>query len=957
EMSDAYAAFRQQILGGFVSPMCANLTAGATELSLNSQSHVAAGVFSATSPRSRDCFLSALAAYPTEELLALGSAGTPSQVVHQLLAQQSLQQSPIEVADRLARSSGASGLLAVLMDNEVRFMRRSLLSGSSATSRTADELEGELDESELPAQGQSWAASNLERSQWLDEILQPVLESVDGKYWDSAKLSTELSAGFALTTMVSSLACTSIVPCADDALQRLSARLKLLMADASLADHWCLRNCASDTWQIWFTKALRDVQASGADGATSAITVSASEAVAAAATTGHRLVSDLGELLRTSHIPAHMANALYALAGLVKAAASVDQNLGSELSMLAGSIVVDLRLLPFTAQLPDEFWLQAAGALNGEVLAAAIECAGQIAVSNSHDQAALSQIAQFVMAGLMLSVGGGGGVLPAVAIQAIARVLLSLHTVLFAQKAADSRAFSEDVVVVGADDIRRCVERLDILQAESSTDAKRDASVVDLGRVGLAMALAAMHRQWISRLLNPAMAEQNTTPRATQAFREIARTLSAAYEGLKQAEDGHQLSSQSVASLYYLCFVWPPRPISQRHIELHGSLFVVTPDRVWQAATRLVRKLWSPTDSKSGELGKRQLDYVNCAEIAVATLAYHLAMTASQGVAPSAHLKLIKQYSDWVRGETDGVQLAANEKPSVCANRTVALAILLGVPLHGVPETTVSNEYLPAAQQRLLPALLGVGSVQYGTTAWLRMPESALQSSLGVLLACSGLARYLDGDGAATDESELGDVRLARVAGFVVGGLLAQSSRATHLLLLEQRESQAEGAAVGVKNSNVVSISGDSVQQPKETEIEPIASVAETATAASEEPKHLGRLPAHTSWCRAVWESIAELSESLVQGDGSVVESVECKLIYLLAAMFKASRPFPVVDSRKVFGRLLSVYLGLASATNLRTKRLPLLALLLGTADKLSLVSYSMTQFVIEAIQQVVSKV
>ncbi|KAJ2477085.1 hypothetical protein IWW47_006243, partial [Coemansia sp. RSA 2052] len=331
------------------------------------------------------------------------------------------------------------------------------------------------------------------------------------------------------------------------------------------------------------------------------------------------------------HIPAHMANALYALAGLVKAAASVDQNLGSELSMLAGSIVVDLRLLPFTAQLPDEFWLQAAGALNGEVLAAAIECAGQIAVSNSHDQAALSQIAQFVMAGLMLSVGGGGGVLPAVAIQAIARVLLSLHTVLFAQKAADSRAFSEDVVVVGADDIRRCVERLDILQAESSTDAKRDASVVDLGRVGLAMALAAMHRQWISRLLNPAMAEQNTTPRATQAFREIARTLSAAYEGLKQAEDGHQLSSQSVASLYYLCFVWPPRPISQRHIELHGSLFVVTPDRVWQAATRLVRKLWSPTDSKSGELGKRQLDYVNCAEIAVATLAYHLAMTASQG--------------------------------------------------------------------------------------------------------------------------------------------------------------------------------------------------------------------------------------------------------------------------------------------------------------------------------------
>ncbi|KAJ2740712.1 Transporter of the ATP-binding cassette (ABC), partial [Coemansia sp. BCRC 34301] len=962
EASDTYAAFRQQILGGFVGPMCANVMAGTADPSPILQSSIADGMFNATYPRTRDCFLSALAAYPSEELLALLSTGTPSQAVHQLLAQQSQQQSSVEVADRLARAGGASDLLAVFMDNEVRFMRRSLLSGGSATLRTADKVEGELEEPDLPAQRQSWAASNLERSQWLNEILQPVLENVGARYWDSSKLGTELLAGFALTTMASSLATTSLVSCVDDALQRLSTRLKLLIADASLADHWCLRNCASDVWQIWFTKALKDVQTSGVGGSTSGVAISASEAVAAATLAGHQLASDLRETLRTSYIPARMANALYALAGLVKAAASVDQNLGSELSMVAGSTISDLQLLPFKTQSPDEFWLQAAGSLNDEVLAAAIECAGQISLSNSHDQAALSQTSQFLMAGLMLSVGGGGIALPAVAVQAIARSLASLHTVLFAQRAADAQAFSEDIVVVEADGIRRCVERLDILAAES-TDPKRDASVVDLGSVGLATALAAMHRQWISRLLNPAMAEQNTMPRAVQALREVARTLSVAYDNLKWAEDGRQINSRSVASLYYLCFVWPPRPISQRHIELHSSLFVVTPDRVWQAATRLVRKLWLPTDSKTGELGKRQLDYINCVELAVATLAYHLAMTASQGVAPSAHLKLVKQYSDWVRGDTGGVQLAANEKPSVRTSRAVALAILLGVPLHGIPETTVSNEYLPASQQRLLPALLGVGSVQHGSTAWLRMPESVLQSSLGVLLACSGLARHLKGDDdAAANVTEIGDVRLARVSGFVVGGLLAQSSRAAHLLLLEQRESQSDRAVTAVapeaKSNCAAATSSDSTQQTKEANTEPTAAAAaETTVAASEEPKHLGRLPAPSSWCRAVWENISELSEALVREDGSVAESVECKLVCLLSAMFKASRPFPVVDSRKVFGRLLSVYLDLADAANFRTKRLPLLALLLRTADKLSPVSYSMAQFVAEATQHVVRKV
>ncbi|KAJ2373003.1 hypothetical protein H4S02_009006, partial [Coemansia sp. RSA 2611] len=286
--------------------------------------------------------------------------------------------------------------------------------------------------------------------------------------------------------------------------------------------------------------------------------------------------------------------------------------------------------------------------------------------------------------------------------------------------------------------------------------------------------------------------------------------------------------------------------------------------------------------------------------------------------------------------------------PSVRANRAVALAILLGVPMHGVPETTVSNEYLPVAQQRLLPALLGVGSVQYGSTAWLRMPESALQSSLGALLGCSGLSQYLDGAGggdAMAGELDVGDVRSAQAAAFVVGGLLAQSSRAVHLLGLQQRE---ESLADGSKDK----ITGDNAPQTKAEQV-----TAETAMAASEEPKTLGRLPAPTSWCRAVWENITELSESLSGCGGSVVvEAVECKMVYLLTAMLKAARPFPVVDSRKVFGRLLGVYLELVDASSLLNKRLPVLALVLSTAGKLGPVSYSMAQFVTEAVQQIVSK-
>ncbi|KAJ2471025.1 hypothetical protein EV174_006020, partial [Coemansia sp. RSA 2320] len=357
------------------------------------------------------------------------------------------------------------------MDNEVRFMRRSLLNGNNTGARAADELEGRLEEStpstaqQSAQQRQPWAASNLERSQWLNGVLLPVIGGVCDTYWDSAKLETELSSRFALPLMIGSLALVNQglsasrnnaveSSGADSFVQRVAARLALLVGEVSLSDHWCLRNCAIDTWQTWFTSSLRG----GQEGASS---VSASETVAATAAAGHHLLGVLRKALRTSHIPAHMANALYALAGLVKAAACVDQSLGSELSILAGNTIVDLRLLPFSLP-PEEFWLGAGTLHSNEVLAAAAECAGQLATCNIHDQATLGQIAQFLMAGLMLA-SGGGCTLPSLAVQAIARSLMHLHTALFAQKLEGGRSYSEDVMVVEADDVRRCIERLDVL--------------------------------------------------------------------------------------------------------------------------------------------------------------------------------------------------------------------------------------------------------------------------------------------------------------------------------------------------------------------------------------------------------------------------------------------------------------------------------------------------------------
>ncbi|PIA16911.1 hypothetical protein COEREDRAFT_80956, partial [Coemansia reversa NRRL 1564] len=169
------------------------------------------------------------------------------------------------------------------------------------------------------------------------------------------------------------------------------------------------------------------------------------------------------------------------------------------------------------------------------------------------------------------------------------------------------------------------------------------------------MALAVMHRHWIVRIINPAMVEQNNSPQASQALRTVAHTLAQAFETLRQAESG-RWSMQTIPSLFYLCFVWPPRPILQRHVELHRDLFT--------AATRLVHKLWTPsTDNISKATRVGHLDIVNFAEIAVATLTYHLVMTLHRSTAHAVHAQLVQQYTDWVRGETGNVELAANEKP------------------------------------------------------------------------------------------------------------------------------------------------------------------------------------------------------------------------------------------------------------------------------------------------------
>ncbi|KAJ2714200.1 hypothetical protein H4R19_001850, partial [Coemansia spiralis] len=722
EGTDSYAAFRRDVLLRYVAPTCGFAVPSPDEPDAGEPATSTRLPPPELQPPTRDCFLAALATFPVDEVLPLVSQGTPGQTIHGLLAQMSRGQQAAGVVQRTEHAGSVADLLASLMDNEVRFMRRSLLKGSSTFARVADDEDGAGDDGDASGLQRSWARSNLDRSQWVYEVLSPALARAREMYWKGGRMGAGQTSRLALATMASSV--TTAEPekdgavdadgsCEDQSLlagstdsdmpgsraQQTAARLGSLLVDVGVADHWCMRSSAVDGWQMWFARSLHDVQPAGDDG---------NGDTAAAAV--DMLAAVLRDMLQASHIPARLESALYALAGLVRAAESVDQALGSETSARVGSMLLEMGYLPYT-QPPDEFWLAEARTRNDGVLAAAVECAGQVALTNSHDTATLNQIVQFLLGGLSLPRGDQER-LPPLVVQAIGRALTRLYILLADTQAAAPETYGADQLAIEAGDIRRCIERLDILQMTSGASSVGDVAI-DHGSVGLALALGVMHRHWIARFINPAMAERNGTPQASQARRSVARTLALAFKNLKQAENG-QWSAASIPSLYYLCFVWPPRPVLQRHVELHGDLFVVTPERVWQAATRMVHRLWPAPDSEPGSAGLRNLEVVNLAEIAVAALSYHLQMTAHQSTAHSAYKQLARQYSEWARGETGTMQLAANERSSLRANRTVALAILLGLPLHGVPETTVSNNYLPLAQRRCLPVLLGIGSVKYG---------------------------------------------------------------------------------------------------------------------------------------------------------------------------------------------------------------------------------------------------
>ncbi|KAJ1988906.1 hypothetical protein GGI25_005094 [Coemansia spiralis] len=1005
--SELYAAFRLDTLLRYVGPMCGLFRSVDDDVeNPEPNSAVSADFFNVLPSRSRNVVLRTLSAFPIDDIRPLISGRTPAQIVHELLVLATQQLSSEETVGFTECSGGLAGLLSVLMDNEVRFMRRSFFSGSSTFARNVDDSDSySQDKPVSHNQKRVWAQSNFERSQWINEILAPILFKAKEMYWNRDSLKNDLLAsGSALANMViAEVDLADLVTglsfdaakanynkddasnTASSTLEQTIAKLRLLIADIKLSDHWCLHNIAVDTWQIWFSKVLWTVQSQTSAENSDNIAVSVESNTTSAApnpalvrAASHKFFSALQSQLITNGIPAHTANALLALAGLVKAAWSIDQVLGSELYTFVARLFLDHDILPFN-QTVDDFWPHTAATRNSEVLAAAVECAGSIAACRDHDIVALSQVTQFLMAGLTHYSAAGLHNLSPLVVYALSRSLMHLHLIFSSQK-ADARTFSEESMVVEADDIRRCIERLNILQPKQITlgdapDTFSATSTIDIGNIGLAIGLAAMHRRWIANLINPAMAEHNATPRAVQAQRTVELTLDQAYRNVVQAGNG-EWNPLVLASLYYLSFVWPPRPITQRHIELHKDLFIVTPDRVWQTTTRLVRRLWGSMEDGDSIDKAHNVDLINHIEIASSTLIYHLTMTISQSAAQTTHLRLVQQYSEWARGKTEGMerQLAADEKSNLRTNRIVALAILLGIPMHGVPETTVSNEYLPQTQQKKLPVLLGIGSVQYGSTAWLRMSESTLQHPLGSLLSCSGIAHYLDPDEAlsASDQTkethqaithsvEIDDARVAHISSFVLGGLFAQTTRAMYLLIPAISDTGAavvkRGASTSGKSAHqsVKTKEGGLLQDTLETSNELAESEGRVATAMDEEPKSLGHLPAPTSWCRAVWESIGDLSGSLMDSEGSVAQIVESKLSVLLLAILKMARPFPVVDVRSIFGNVLYTYTRQLDSGKSHPTRLPLVLLLVKVSNRLGPISYSASQFLMDSLRNIIS--
>ncbi|KAJ2533894.1 hypothetical protein EV175_007058, partial [Coemansia sp. RSA 1933] len=189
-------------------------------------------------------------------------------------------------------SSSISGLLAgkgcladlfsVLMDNEVRFMRQSVFSGRNAVSRSLEDNKQTIDVIASSSQKRIWSQSNFDRSKWVNEALSPALRKTSELYWSNGRHGgSVLASGNALASMVSAdcdvagqkdrLSKSSISeksesverdPASSNEQQVLAAELGSLISDVRLTNHWCVRNLAADTWQMWFTRNLRKVQSS-----------------------------------------------------------------------------------------------------------------------------------------------------------------------------------------------------------------------------------------------------------------------------------------------------------------------------------------------------------------------------------------------------------------------------------------------------------------------------------------------------------------------------------------------------------------------------------------------------------------------------------------------------------------------------------------------------------------------
>ncbi|KAJ2476869.1 hypothetical protein EV174_004793, partial [Coemansia sp. RSA 2320] len=85
EASDIYATFRQQILSGYVGPMCVNMVTpprSSEQPAEPTVSKVADVVVNGTNSCTRDLFLSAFSAYPMEEILPIVAGSSPRQTIH-----------------------------------------------------------------------------------------------------------------------------------------------------------------------------------------------------------------------------------------------------------------------------------------------------------------------------------------------------------------------------------------------------------------------------------------------------------------------------------------------------------------------------------------------------------------------------------------------------------------------------------------------------------------------------------------------------------------------------------------------------------------------------------------------------------------------------------------------------------------------------------------------------------